>query len=703
ADHDDHAGTYIEADLLNWQQGMRRLVLGAFMADAESCKEERPFVLGPNAYLPLEHSQTELHASARLNLLVQSLISDARFLKKGRLPLRQWAQIMADMIRVYLDVDDPADTRELMKCHELLGELAEADLSGEAVSFRMAWDFARAKLETLEGRRGQYLADGVVVSSFLPMRPIPFKVVFITGMGEGKFPAPERLNPLDLRQVKWKEGDVRHREQEKYMFLETLISTRERLYLSWVSRDARTGESLMPSSVVRELQYILQGFEGGKAIAARVIEPPLRRYDGAYFPELFGGLPEDEPGLHKNYHHEAHEEARLKALREDLQRFCTEYSLPFPDIPGLKSSPNNALRGLLENPLRLHEVQPRPADDEAGGERGGPKISVSFWHLRRFLECPLQATAGLLVGLREEEEEDYFAIENEIFETSSMHRAGLLREVFLKTILEASSDNLNIENFYRQKARLLELRGILPTGVFLETERLRHMTVLKYWRQNLEHFGVESALQIRRFGRSSERVRVTDVLDSIRLEVPLADGTLIEVELYGESQAMSQDSAISVSLLPRPGLRDKDFLPGFLDHLFLAAAGKKSDGAPWRILVNTAQDLSRKKSEALKAMRVVNPMGQEESRLYLTTLLAEMLGRIHDYLLPIEAVVDFIAHDFQGMGRITEELLGKRGMCSSEYGPVRRVHDFSPMGDTEARRVVEQRFKPLLELFGGRR
>ena len=67
------------------------------------------------------------------------------------------------------------------------------------------------------------------------------------------------------------------------MFLETLLSTRERLVLSYVARDELTGAPLAPSSVMLELREVLgAGYlaagELGKLFDAAP-RPPLRRYD----------------------------------------------------------------------------------------------------------------------------------------------------------------------------------------------------------------------------------------------------------------------------------------------------------------------------------------------------------------------------------------------------------------------------------------
>ncbi|HEX4404138.1 MAG TPA: exodeoxyribonuclease V subunit gamma, partial [Polyangia bacterium] len=51
ADRGDHAGTYVEGDRFNWDQGLRRLALGAFLAGRRS-GDERAFDAGDERYLP---------------------------------------------------------------------------------------------------------------------------------------------------------------------------------------------------------------------------------------------------------------------------------------------------------------------------------------------------------------------------------------------------------------------------------------------------------------------------------------------------------------------------------------------------------------------------------------------------------------------------------------------------------------------------
>ncbi len=106
-----------------------------------------------------------------------------------------------------------------------------------------------------------YLLGGLSISALAPMRPVPFKLVYLLGMGERDFPGDARESTLDLRNCRRNIGDTSPAEKNRYIFLESLLSVREKLYLSYVSRDLQKDEELLPSSCILELENFLeQGF-----------------------------------------------------------------------------------------------------------------------------------------------------------------------------------------------------------------------------------------------------------------------------------------------------------------------------------------------------------------------------------------------------------------------------------------------------------
>ena len=73
-------------------------------------------------------------------------------------------------------------------------------------------------------------------------------------------------------------------ERDRYMFLETLVSTRKHLVLSYISRNDHTDDELNPSSIIQTLVDELDsGYLKAKFKKTR---HPLKSYSLEYFPEL---------------------------------------------------------------------------------------------------------------------------------------------------------------------------------------------------------------------------------------------------------------------------------------------------------------------------------------------------------------------------------------------------------------------------------
>jgi len=311
ADRLDHAGTYIDRDLFHWEQGLRRLVLGTFLTGPR-CGDDRAFPLDGADLLPQDEPVEAQADAARLLLLVRSLVADARFARSARLTLKEWSEFLARLIDAYLaaDTDDDAERHALADCLGVVHGLKRCDVGGGPVGYRVACEILREAIGGLTAAKGHYLADGVAVAPLLEMRALPFRVTFVCGLGEGLFPALDGPDPLDLSLHAKQQSDVSPRERDQYLFLETLACTRERVYLSYVSRDAQTGDPLEPSPLVLELIRHLDRGQPAGGKNRWVTPAPLRRH------ELVKGT-----GL-AFASAAAQREARAKELRSRFAKHC---------------------------------------------------------------------------------------------------------------------------------------------------------------------------------------------------------------------------------------------------------------------------------------------------------------------------------------------------------------------------------------------
>src|SRR5262249_55953388 len=109
-----------------------------------------------------------------------------------------------------------------------------------------------------------FLTGSVTFCGFKPMRSIPFRIVCLAGMDDGAFPRPAQRLAFDLMARAPRLGDRSTREDDRYLFLETLLSARDRLYISYVGQSVKDNSLAPPSVLVSELlDYVEQGFTPG--------------------------------------------------------------------------------------------------------------------------------------------------------------------------------------------------------------------------------------------------------------------------------------------------------------------------------------------------------------------------------------------------------------------------------------------------------
>ena len=105
------------------------------------------------------------------------------------------------------------------------------------------------------------------------MRSVNVRVICLIGMDDGAFPRQTRKPSFDLSGDR-KPGDRSSREDDRYLFLETIWCAREHLYLSYVGQSIRQSQKIPPSVVVNELldgldKLVDFGNTDGKSAKAR--------------------------------------------------------------------------------------------------------------------------------------------------------------------------------------------------------------------------------------------------------------------------------------------------------------------------------------------------------------------------------------------------------------------------------------------------
>ncbi len=258
-----------------WSFGLRRLLLG-YVAD-----EDGEDMRGYAPYGDIDGGDAAV--LGRLAELCECLFSQARRLRAPR-SLAGWRSDLMRLLEVFF-VQDRAAAFHLQVLRAAIDSLveraAEAGFSG-VVDLRTLASLIDEDLQRRVVARG-FLTGEVTFCELVPMRTIPFRVVCLIGMNDGAFPRTQRRPEFNRLGQSRRWGDRSLRDDDRYMFLEALLSARERFYVSFVGQDAQAGAELPPSVVVQELLDALCDLRGSGAAGDIVRRHRLHAFSPDYF------------------------------------------------------------------------------------------------------------------------------------------------------------------------------------------------------------------------------------------------------------------------------------------------------------------------------------------------------------------------------------------------------------------------------------
>ena len=179
------------------------------------------------------------------------------------------------------------------------------------------WQVVETHLKTLlqeEAGGGRFLAGRVTFCTLKPMRSIPFKVVAVLGLDQAAFPRRDDVPAFDLRHTEPVQTERTRRAEDCELFLETVLSAREKLHLSYCGVSPHNAAKNPPSVVVSELlECAAQTFLPGASSKERsvfeealTVRHPLQAFSERYFngsnPSLFSFSEENcAAGTHRRH------------------------------------------------------------------------------------------------------------------------------------------------------------------------------------------------------------------------------------------------------------------------------------------------------------------------------------------------------------------------------------------------------------------
>lgn len=363
-------------------------------------------------------SQGASPAVARLAEIVAGLDADVVKLAALRLTPAEWHDRLRKLADDYIAIAHGDELEEGMR-REIFSILRSLC----ATQVPMPIDFPVVAVEEfatgLKSRKGGYLACGVTIAGLKPMRPVPFRQIFVIGMNEGVFPGRDSDSTLDMRGAIRERGDATQTEVNRYLFLETLMSARDRLVISYQCQDTVKDAELFASGMVKELESFIERhilLPGGEFKETRI--PLLERgeADDPRRAECVGPVvwtSEWDTGLLATYSRAA----RRLAMEES--KSCEK--------DNAASSSSEATQQIVATPEALADFIDAPLDAVLRHRFAVPKDSV--------IDARLEAQAPL-----------------------EMPAKGPVRWEFEQAILSSPGESVNVEAVFAEAAS----RGIVP-------------------------------------------------------------------------------------------------------------------------------------------------------------------------------------------------------------------------------------------------
>lgn len=358
-------------------------------------------------------------------VLLGKFISVLRSLKHDLAPLTdnspktyaEWVLILKSLIYNYL-IDEPqSEEGEREALLDFLDTLSQSSrwIPEHQVTFNAVKSHLESHLNQQSVVYRENHLQTVKFCSMLPMRAIPSKVIALLGLQENAFPRLDHSSSLNLMK-EHPECDYypSRTDYDRYLFLETLLSAREYLLLSYTTHSFSDGKTQEPSLLITELMhYIDQAFitSHPDICASLTYKHPYTSYHSDYF---------TPHAVLKNFSH------------QDYQAALSYYQ-------SVKNSPH----------LFLHEFKFQKNEPFMTAE-----IYVSLQQIKNTIQNPIKNYFNKTLGMYIGDEESFLQTE-ESFVVDALQMYHLKKD--------------SLKQGLQPLVEQAEKQGKLPLGLFKQT------------------------------------------------------------------------------------------------------------------------------------------------------------------------------------------------------------------------------------------
>ena len=353
AEHRQQLGIAANQGMHTWHFGLQRMLLGYAMGQSHDDDEAWHSIV-PFA----EVGGLEASAVGALAQLLEQLQHYYQLLQQPR-SAAQWLQLLQQLLKDFFSAQADADMLLVANLHQQLQhwwQCCEDAGYGDPLPLTVVQESWLGQLDQPQLQQ-RFLAGSVNFATLMPMRAIPFRLVCLLGMNDGEYPRSQKPYDFDLMAHDYQPGDRSRRDDDRYLFLEALLSARQQFYVSWQGRSIRDNSPRPPSVLLSQLlEHLSLGWGADNLVQEHRMQP----FHADYF--------QTQLASHQQLFSYAHEWQRAhQSWQSPAQQLLPAW---IPDVPlSLKQ-----LADFLREPARLlfnqrfsvyfQQQQLRAEDDE---------------------------------------------------------------------------------------------------------------------------------------------------------------------------------------------------------------------------------------------------------------------------------------------------------------------------------------------------
>jgi exodeoxyribonuclease V gamma subunit len=255
----------------SWQKGLNQLVSG-FMLQPDSLELYKGLV-------PFDEmaSSEDAEITAHFSQFIYALQQSKKESETKRTP-PEWLKFTEKLVDTFVGnaTDRGTSSAGIKKLLDKLQQQISYTEYHQKVDFNLIKDWLSGQLSSTNSSSGRF-GQGVTVSSYIPYRSVPFRFIAMLGANESVFPRKAVRPEFDIIYANPRPGDRIMKDDDSYLFLETLQAAREHIHLSYKGLDQRSDSERLPSILIQQLPDGIDDEKNG------IIRHSLHPFNSAYF------------------------------------------------------------------------------------------------------------------------------------------------------------------------------------------------------------------------------------------------------------------------------------------------------------------------------------------------------------------------------------------------------------------------------------